>query len=95
MSFQRFIGFPTTVIYLSVSEAVMKDRLKKRGNFDDTEESINKRVATFLEKTKPLIEKWNHVTVNAEGNAADVFAEIEAALDKEHALNLCEVVKMA
>ena len=47
ISFTRLIGTPDTVIYLNVSAELMKDRLKKRGNFDDNEASIDKRINTF------------------------------------------------
>ena len=93
--FQRLIGIPTTVIYLIVSDEVMQHRLKKRGNFDDTDDSINRRVKTFNAKTKSLVEKWNAVRIDADKTAPEVFAQIEAALDKEKALNLCEMVQMA
>ena len=95
LCFQRFIGIPTTIIYLVLSDDAMIGRLKKRGNFDDTEESIRRRVDTFNDKTKRLIGMWNAVKIDASKPSAEVFAEIEAALDKEKALNLCETVQMA
>jgi len=95
LCFQRFIGIPTTILYLALDDEVMKDRLKKRGNFDDTEESVKRRVDTFNDKTKKLIGMWNAVKIDANKPAVEVFAQIEAALDKEKALNLCETVQMA
>ena len=95
LCFQRFIGIPTTIIYLVLSDDAMIGRLKKRGNFDDTEESIRRRVDTFNDKTKRLIGMWNAVKIDANKPAPEVFADIEAALDKEKALNLCETVQMA
>ena len=92
VSFQRLIGIPTTVLFMDVSDEVMKHRLKKRANFDDTDESINKRVNTFKERTKPLIDRWNAVRIDANKPAPEVFAQIEAALDREKALNLCDTV---
>ena len=40
-AFVQMIGPPTTDIYLDVPTIVLNDRLKKRGNFDDSQESIN------------------------------------------------------
>ena len=95
ISFTRLIGTPDTVIYMNVSADLMKDRLKKRGNFDDNESSIDKRINTFLEKTKPLIDKWNAVKIDAEKPANEVFDQLMEALEKDHALKLCETVQIA
>jgi len=94
-SFQRLIGFPDTVLHLHVNADVMKERLKKRGNFDDNDESIDRRIKTYLEKTKPLIEKFNAGKVDADKPANAVFEEIMEVLKNEHALKLFETVQMA
>ena len=73
----------------------MKDRLKKRGNFDDNEASIDKRINSFLEKTKPLIDKWNAVKIDAEKSSSEVFDQLMGALEKDHALKLFETVQIA
>ena len=95
ISFTRLIGTPDTVIHMNVSADLMKDRLKKRGNFDDNEASIDKRINTFLEKTKPLIDKWNAVKIDAEKPANEVFDQLMQALEKDHALKLCETVQIS
>ena len=94
-AFQRLIGFPDCIIHLNVNADVMKERLKKRGNFDDSDESIDNRIKTYLEKTKPLIEKFNVVKIDADKPANAVFEETMEVLKKDHALKLCETVNMA
>merc|ERR1712080_242672 len=95
ISFTRLIGTPDAVIYLHVNENTMKDRLKKRGNFDDTESSIDKRVQLFLDKTTPLIKTWHAIKIDAEKPTNELFADIMAVLEKEHALKFCETVQMS
>ena len=94
-SFQRLIGFPDTVIHLNVNTDIMKDRLKKRGNFDDTEESIDRRVKSYLEKTKPLIEKFNAGKIDADKPVNEVFEQTMEVLKNDHALKLFETVQIA
>ena len=36
----------------------MKERLKARGNFDDQEDTIMKRIITYQEQTKPVVEAY-------------------------------------
>ena len=36
----------------------MKERLKARGNFDDQEATITKRIITYQEQTKPVVEAY-------------------------------------
>ena len=43
-TFVQMIGPPTTVLFLDVPAAVMNDRLRKRKNFDDSQESIYTQV---------------------------------------------------
>ena len=44
------INAPHKIIVLEVPEAVMSERLKDGVNFDDQDDTIKKRVFTFLEK---------------------------------------------
>ena len=37
----------------------MVSRLLERANFDDKEESINKRCATFQNECRPVLERYN------------------------------------
>ena len=47
------------------------------------------------EKTKPLIDKWNAVKIDAEKPANEVFDQLMEALEKDHALKLCETVQIS
>ena len=58
------ISAPNKIFVLEVPEAVMSERLKDGVNFDDQDDTIKKRVFTFLEKIQPTIQsilrKWPH-----------------------------------
>merc|ERR1712126_417523 len=71
------IGTPTRVIAFEASEEVLTGRLMARGNFDDTEDSVKKRLANYTENTKPVIEKFKAETINVERAADDIFADVE------------------
>ena len=83
--FLQFIGPPTTVIYLNVSDSIMNQRLQDRYNFDDEQNSIYNRIDNFHKNTEQLIRKWNGVTINAEQEPRKVFEDIKKALDSEKA----------
>ena len=85
--FLQFIGPPTTVLYLNVSDSIMNQRLQDRYNFDDEQNSIHNRIDNFHKNTELLIRKWTAVTVNAEQDASNVFEDIKKALASEKALN--------
>ena len=95
ISFSRLIGTPDCVIYLKIRTDQMKHRLKQRGNFDDTEDSINRRIDRFINETKPMIKKWNAVKIDAGKPVDEVFDLLMEALQKDHALKLCETVQMS
>ena len=57
--FEDRIGSPTKILVFEANEEVLKCRLKERGNFDDKEESILKRIQLFAEKTKPVIDAYS------------------------------------
>ena len=57
-AFEDFIGSPSKIIYLSLEQDIMVSRLLERGNFDDKEDSINKRCATFQNECRPVLEKY-------------------------------------
>ena len=57
-AFEDFIGSPNKVIYLSLEQDLMISRLLERGNFDDKEDAINKRCATFQNECRPVLEKY-------------------------------------
>merc|ERR1711988_516577 len=80
-AFEAFIGPPSKVIYLSLAQDVMVSRLLERGNFDDKEEAISRRCATFQNECRPVLEKYagSLVKVDACQDKETVAAEIEAA----------------
>ena len=68
------IQAPHKIIFLDVPEAVMGPRLKDGVNFNDSDETIKKRVFTFMEQTKPTIDailkKWKMITKTVIRNKA-------------------------
>ena len=85
--FLQFIGPPTTVVYLNVSDSIMNQRLQDRYNFDDEQNSIYNRIDNFHRNTEQLTRKRNAVTINAEQDASKVFEDVKKALDSEKAFN--------
>ena len=83
VAFEQFIGPPTTVIYIDVPGSVMNYRLKERNNFDDTQESIHKRIEVFNNSTMPLVRKWNAITINGNQKTTEVFEDIKTTLKAE------------
>ena len=82
-TFVNMIGPPNSVIHLDVPAAVMNGRLPLRNNFDDTPESICKRVDKFTNVTLPLIRKWNGIRINACQDVHTVFKDVKEALKQE------------
>ena len=56
--FEKQVGSPKKIIKFDLIEEVMKERLKARGNFDDQEATITKRIITYQEQTKPVVEAY-------------------------------------
>jgi adenylate kinase len=82
---------PLTVVFeFQLPEEVAVERLLRRaheeGRVDDTPEAIRMRLNLYRELTEPLIEHYrargNPVGVHTERPLADVFAEIQQALDR-------------
>ena len=71
---QKFIGI-VKIVYFSLF--LHSQKLDFRNNFDDTEDSILKRIENFNAKTKPIVSKFNGKIVNAERSAVDIFADVE------------------
>merc|ERR1711970_513197 len=71
-SFESFIYSPAKVIYLSLEQDVMVDRLLKRNNFDDKKEAIEKRCSSFQNETRPVLEKY-----------ADKLIKVDASLSED------------
>ena len=60
--FQAKVQAPHKIIFLDVPEAVMTPRLKDGLNFNDQDDTIKKRIFTYLENIQPsidqIIKKW-------------------------------------
>ena len=71
------IQAPHKIIVLDVPEAVMGPRLKDGVNFNDSDETIKKRIFTYLEHTKPTIEsitkKWTNISKTVSHIALNCF----------------------
>eukprot|EP00092_Neocalanus_flemingeri_P018275 GFUD01019778.1.p1 GENE.GFUD01019778.1~~GFUD01019778.1.p1 ORF type:complete len:216 (+),score=55.21 GFUD01019778.1:26-649(+) len=84
-AFESAIVPVTRVIHLKMETNEMFDRLKKRDNFDDQPNSIQKRIETFTAKTLPVIEKYCHkiVQVDATKPVHEITEEMLKALTGE------------
>merc|ERR1739844_734547 len=77
----------TQILYFDVSDATMTERLlnrgKSSGRVDDNEETIKKRLNTFHEHSKPVIEAYNTkaAIIPAERSVDDIFADVAKILD--------------
>ena len=89
--FVQFIGTPTTVIHLRVSDSVMSERLQKRYNFNDELNSIMNRIQKFHKDTLSLVHKWNGIAIDGEQEPNKVFENIKEALSSEKAFNEVEL----
>ncbi|XP_056149042.1 UMP-CMP kinase [Lampris incognitus] len=63
------------------------ERGKSSGRTDDNRESLEKRIRTYLESTRPIIDQYEKQgkvrTVDASRSVDEVFADVKAILDKE------------
>ena len=60
---QDMIGKPWKVVVLDLPEAVMVKRLTDGENFNDTDETIKKRIRTYTEETCPLVNAYSDIAV--------------------------------
>jgi len=76
--FESDICAPSAIIYLEAAPEVLTERLIGRGNFDDNKSSVEKRLASFEAKTRPLIAKYGDKVrvINVERNKEDIFADV-------------------
>ncbi|XP_064616911.1 adenylate kinase isoenzyme 1-like [Liolophura sinensis] len=89
IKFEKEITPCEFVLCFDVDDDVMTQRLMDRGKTsgraDDNEETIKKRLSTFHNITKPVIDhyaKQDKVRrVKAEGNVDDVFKQVEKIFD--------------
>ena len=83
--FEEFIGAPNLILFLGqINDILLGERLKKRSNFDDSKDSIEKRLATFEEKTKPIMNKYKEILcpINGDQGIEEVNAEIKTIFSK-------------
>jgi adenylate kinase len=89
IKFEESIAPCTFVLFVDVAQEVMVERFlsrgKSSGRVDDNEETIKKRLKTFVESTEPVITHYqaqNKVRrVDSSKAPNDVFAEVCAAFD--------------
>ena len=60
---EEMLGKPAKVILLDLPEVVMVKRLTDGENFNDTDETIKKRIQTYAEETGPLINAYLDVAI--------------------------------
>lgn len=56
--FLVFAERPYTVLYIDVPKDSLRERMKGRGRADDTDESIENRLAWFYESEQAMLEFW-------------------------------------
>ncbi|XP_034411029.1 UMP-CMP kinase [Cyclopterus lumpus] len=79
------------VLFFDCSNEVCIDRCLERGKSsgrtDDNRESLEKRIQTYLQSTRPIIELYEKRgkvhTVDASRSLDKVFADVKVVLDKE------------
>uniref|UniRef100_A0A3B5LGJ1 UMP-CMP kinase n=1 Tax=Xiphophorus couchianus TaxID=32473 RepID=A0A3B5LGJ1_9TELE len=79
------------VLFFDCSNEVCIDRCLERGKSsgrtDDNRESLEKRIQTYLNSTRPIIEQYQKHgkvrTIDASRSVDEVFADVKAILDKE------------
>ncbi|KAM4605103.1 UMP-CMP kinase [Polymixia lowei] len=63
------------------------ERGKSSGRTDDNRESLEKRIQTYLQSTRPIIDQYEKKgkvrTVDASRGVDEVFTDVKAILDKE------------
>ena len=79
-SFVADIGSPSVVICLDINDEVAMKRLSSRGNFDDQQSSIEKRLKFWNENTKAVAEKFSAFVINADRTANEIVADVEKAI---------------
>ncbi|XP_035267850.1 UMP-CMP kinase-like isoform X1 [Anguilla anguilla] len=79
------------VLFFDCSDQVCIDRCLERGKSsgrtDDNRESLEKRIQTYLQSTRPIIELYQRQgkvrTVDASRGVDEVFADVKALLTKQ------------
>ena len=75
------IAAPTAVVCLEIPDDVAKGRLASRGNFDDDESAISRRLKIWNEKTKIVAQKNKAFVINADRSANEIVSDIEKAIN--------------
>jgi adenylate kinase len=81
------------ILLLELSDDVARERLLKRaeleGRVDDTPDVVDERLATYHEKTQPVVDHYlatgNLVKVHAERSIEEVWSEVGKALEQVEA----------
>ncbi|XP_021354677.1 uncharacterized protein LOC110451142 isoform X2 [Mizuhopecten yessoensis] len=89
--FENEIVECTSVVYFEVPDEVMTERLLERGKtsgrVDDNEETIKKRLETFHNQTKPVVDHYaskdKAVKIVATGTVDEIFAEVQKFMDSK------------
>ncbi|XP_067108495.1 UMP-CMP kinase [Osmerus mordax] len=79
------------VLFFDCSNKVCIDRCLERGKSsgrtDDNRDSLEKRIQTYLQSTRPIIDQYEKHgkvrTVDASRGVEEVFSDVKAILDKE------------
>ncbi|XP_033731683.1 adenylate kinase isoenzyme 5-like isoform X5 [Pecten maximus] len=89
--FENEIVDCTNVVYFEVPDETMTERLLERGKtsgrVDDNEETIKKRLETFHNQTKPVVDHYASkdkvVKIVATGTVDEIFAEVQKFMDSK------------
>ncbi|XP_060070278.1 adenylate kinase isoenzyme 5-like isoform X2 [Ylistrum balloti] len=89
--FENEIVECTNVLYFEVPDETMTERLLERGKtsgrVDDNEETIKKRLQTFHNQTKPVVDHYASkdkvVKIVATGTVDEIFAEVQKFMDSK------------
>ncbi|XP_060783893.1 UMP-CMP kinase-like [Neoarius graeffei] len=79
------------VLFFNCSNEVCINRCLERGKSsgrdDDNKESLEKRIQTYLQSTRPIIEQYEKQgkvrTIDASHTVSEVFAEVKSVFDRE------------
>lgn len=87
--FEQKIGECSKVLFFDATESTLISRLLKRGETsgrsDDNQETIKKRLHTFIEATKPVVLYYEHagklVKIDADREIDKIFVDVRKVLD--------------
>ncbi|XP_062849847.1 UMP-CMP kinase [Trichomycterus rosablanca] len=79
------------VLFFDCSNKVCIDRCLERGKSsgrtDDNKESLQKRIQTYLQSTRPIVDQYEKLgkvrTIDASRSVDEVFADVKQLFDKE------------